>query len=119
MKRNKSAIVFYPNVKDENNYSMAVMSPALYGKLFYEVGFLAESGVGDVNFIPKKEKFSKETKAWQSLMKKGFRFTGWHIEAEGKAQIVITGTVVPDIVEELDILFHDENKDVKANEKSK
>lgn len=42
--------------------------------------------------------------AFKSLLGKGFEFTDWCIPKDGPARIILTGSVAPDIVEELDIL---------------
>lgn len=46
---------------------------------------------------------SKE-EAFKSLLDKGFEFTDWHLPKDGPARVILTGSVAPDIVEELDIL---------------
>ena len=42
--------------------------------------------------------------AIESLNRKGFRLTDWHIPKEGKARVIIEGTATPDIAKELDYL---------------
>ena len=51
---------------------------------------------------------AKKLEAWQSLKAKGFKFKGWHFPSQGPAKIIIEANCVPDIVEELDILFRGE-----------